>query len=305
MDWMERLNHAVNYIEAHLTEKMDYEELSKIAGCPAYHFQKMFFYMTDMPLSEYIRRRRMSLAAVDLKDKHTKVIDVALKYGYDSPTAFNRAFQSIHGIAPSRVKKENVTLKAYPVIQFSLSIHGMEELNFKIENKPAFRIIGKSCPLSHELEENFSRIPHEWDTALADGTLAQLGSYLDIHSCMPDNISQLPCGLLGVSVHHTEDWKYFIAVCSSNTDNPFEEYTIPAATWAVFSGRGTNVSLQNLERRVITEWLPASGYDYAEIPDIEVYLKADPNDAVYEYWLPVIKHQDECPPALRSDMPGS
>lgn len=85
----------------------------------------------------------------------------------------------------------------------------------------------QSCPLSHELEENFSRIPHEWDTALADGTLAQLGSYLDSHSCMPDDISQLPCGPFGVSVHHTEDWKYFIAVCSSNTDNPFEEYTIP------------------------------------------------------------------------------
>ncbi|XCP84381.1 AraC family transcriptional regulator [Roseburia hominis] len=279
MDWIARLNQAVTYIEEHLTEKIDYEKLSEIAGCPAYHFQKMFFYMTEMTLSEYIRRRRMSLAAIDLKDKHAKVIDVALKYGYDSPTAFNRAFQSIHGIAPSRVRSEAITLKAYPVICFSLSVHGMEELNFKIETKKEFRIIGKRCPLSHVLEENFSRIPHEWDAALANGTLTQLGAHMN----------QSPQGLLGVSVHHTEEWKYFIAVSSSDTDATFEEYRIPAATWAVFSGRGTNVSLQNLERRVITEWLPASGYRYAEIPDIEVYLKADPNDAVYEYWLPVIR----------------
>lgn len=119
-----------------------------------------------MPISEYIRRRRMSLAAVDLQEAGAKVIDVALKYGYDSPTAFNRAFQSIHGIAPSVAKKENTTLKSYPAIKFSIFVQGMEEMNFRIETKEAFQIVGKSCPLSKVFEENFARIPHEWDAAL-------------------------------------------------------------------------------------------------------------------------------------------
>lgn len=282
MEWIERLNCAIEYIENHLEEKIDYEKLAEIAACPAYHFQRMFFYMTNISVSEYVRRRRMSLAAVDLQDKQAKIIDIALKYGYDSPTAFNRAFQSIHGIAPSLAKKESTMLKSYPAIKFSVSIQGMEEINFKIENKKSFQILGKSCPLSKVLEENFAAIPHEWDTALEDGTLSELYSFMN----------QQPKGLLGVSIHNEREWRYFIAVSSTEKNKHFENYEIPAATWAIFSGRGTNRSLQNLERRVITEWLPTSGYDYAEIPDIEVYIQANPNDAIYEYWLPVVKKED-------------
>lgn len=283
MEWIERFNTCMDYIEEHLTEKIDYEELAELMNCPVYHFQKMFLYMTNISLNEYIRRRRMSLAAVDLQNHQAKVIDIALKYGYDSPTAFNRAFQSIHEIAPSFAKKERTLLKSYPALRFSFSIRGMEELNFKIENKNAFRIVGKSCPLSRELEENFMAIPHEWDMALENGTLSQLYALRNGE----------PNGLLGVSVHNAEEWKYFIAVSSTKRDKSFENYEIPSATWAIFSGHGTNISLQELEKRVITEWLPTSGYEYAEIPDIEVYIKADPNDAIYEYWLPVIKRQED------------
>ena len=147
--------------------------------------------------------------------------------------------------------------------KLSVSVQGMEEMDFRIETKEAFRIVGKSCPLSKVLEENFARIPHEWDIALENGTLAKL------YGIMNDK----PEGLLGVSVHNEKEWKYFIAVSSTEDSDNFEQYNIPVATWAVFSGRGTNVSLQELERRVITEWLPTSGYEYAEIPDIEVYIK--------------------------------
>ncbi len=224
MELIERLNCAVEYMENHLLEKIDYEKVAEIANCPAYHFQRMFFYMTNISVSEYVRRRRMSLAAVDLQEAGAKVLDVALKYGYDSPTAFNRAFQSIHGIAPSLAKKENVILKSYPAIKFSISIQGMEEMNFRIETKGAFRIVGKSCPLSKVLEENFTRIPQEWDAALENGTLAELYR-------LGNN---KPEGLLGVSVHNEKEWKYFIAVSSTEHSDSFERYDIPAATWAVF-----------------------------------------------------------------------
>ena len=117
------------------------------------------------------------------------------------------------------------------------------------------------------------------DKALNDGTLNQLYRLNN----------QTPLGLLGVNIHQHEDWRYFIAVSSTNHNQNFEEYHIGSATWAIFSGHGTNRTLQELQRRVITEWLPTSGYEYANTPDIEVYLKADPNDAIYEYWLPIIK----------------
>lgn len=282
MNWIENLNEVIDYIELHLTEKIDYDKLAELTGCSPHLFQKIFFYMTDLTLSQYIRRRRMSLAVVDLKH-HMKVIDVALKYGYDSPTSFNRAFQSVFHMAPSAVKKSDAVLTSYSPIKFSLSLKGKEELKFKIVKKSDFDIIGQSFPLSHELEENFINVPHYWEHCLKNGILNKL----IIHN------NGNPKGLLGMSVHHNDDWRYIIAVSSMEDIHDFEKYHIPSSWWVVFSGRGTNISLQELERRVIIEWLPTSGYDYAGIPDIEVYIKADPVDAIYEYWLPVKKRRNE------------
>ena len=279
MEWIDRFNQAIDYIEEHLTTEINYEELANITNCSRYHFQKTFLYMTSISLNEYIRKRRMSLAAVDLQDLKMRIVDIAFKYGYESPTAFNRAFQSIHGVAPSTVRKEGIELIAFPPLHFSFSIQGLEELHFRIENKQSFQIIGKSFPLNKELSENFLKIPKHWNQSLADGTLKQL---MEINNCTPT-------GLLGVSIHHHDDWRYFIAVSSTQCHPQFEEFTIDNAMWAVFSGHGTNKNLQDLERRVITEWLPTSGYEYADIPDIEVYIKADPQDAIYEYWLPIVK----------------
>ena len=153
MEWIIRLNKTIDYIEEHLTEKIDYYKLAEIAGCPNYHFQKTFLYMTNISLNEYIRKRRMSLAAVDIQSSKDRIIDIALKYGYDSPTAFNRAFKSIHGIAPSKARKRSVKLKSFPPLKFSFSLQGFEELNYRIENKKSFRILGISFPLSKNLLE--------------------------------------------------------------------------------------------------------------------------------------------------------
>lgn len=159
MEWIDRLNKVINYIEEHITEEIDYKELSRIACCSTYHFQRMFTYIAGVSLSEYIRRRRMSLAAVDLQSGDEKIIDISLKYGYSSPTAFNRAFQSIHGIAPSAIKNEGVSIKSFPPITFKFTVKGVEELNYRIETKEAFRIVGKSYPLNKEIEQNFLEVP--------------------------------------------------------------------------------------------------------------------------------------------------
>lgn len=280
MEWIERLNDAISYIEEHLTEEIDYEQLGRIACCSSYHFQRMFTYMAGVPLSEYIRRRKMSLAAVDLQSNHMKIIDTAEKYGYQSPTAFNRAFQSVHGIAPSAVKSGGVAVKSFPPVSFKITVKGVEEMNYRIETKDAFRIVGVSVPLHKDIEQNFAVIPPKWQEISVNGTLQRLIGMMDTP----------PMGVLGVSTcNDTEPWRYYIAVSTSQEKNDLEEYTVPAATWAVFPGEGTNQSIQELERRIVTEWLPTSGYEYGNAPDVEVYLNPDPQNAQYEVWIPVVK----------------
>lgn len=282
MEWIERLNQSMNYIEEHLSDEIDYEQLGRIACCSAYHFQRMFTYMAGITLSEYIRRRKMSLAAVDLQSGDAKVVDIAEKYGYRSPTAFNRAFQGVHGIAPSSVRSEGVSVKSYPPIIFKITIKGAAEMNYRIETKEAFRIIGVSAPLHREIQSNFNIVPKMWQDAAINGTIQKLAGMMD---------TPLK-GLLGVSAcNDEEEWKYFIAVSSTKERGEFEEYIVPASTWAVFSGTGTNQSIQELEQRIVTEWLPTSGYEYANAPDIEVYLNPDPQNAQYEVWIPVTKKQ--------------
>lgn len=283
MEWMKRMNGAIQYIEEHLTEEIAYEQLARIACCSVYHFQRMFSYMANVPLSEYIRRRRMSLAAIDLQSGEEKVVDVALKYGYDSPTAFNRAFKSVHGITPSQAKADGAVLKAFPAIRFQLTITGDVEMNYRIETKEAFRIVGVSVPLHKEIEKNFAVIPSKWQEIAMNGTLQRLIEMMDTP----------PMGVLGVSTCNDEEvWRYFIAVSSSKASGELEEYTVPAATWAIFAGQGTNQSIQELEKRIVTEWLPTSGYEYGNAPDVEVYLNPDPQNAQYEVWIPVVKKKE-------------
>ena len=280
MEWIDRLNDAISYIEGHLTDSIDTDQLGRIACCSAYHFQRMFSYMAGIPLSEYIRRRKMSLAAVDLQEKNIKIIEVAGKYGYSSPTAFNRAFQSVHGIAPSAVWNEGASIKSFPAITFKITVKGAEEVYYRIESREAFRIVGVSVPLHKDIEENFTVIPSKWAEVSMNGTLQKLIGLMDTP----------PMGVLGISLCNDEEaWKYYISVSSSKDADGLEEYTVPAATWAIFSGTGTNQSIQELERRIVTEWLPTSGYEYGSAPDIEVYLNPDPQNAQYEVWIPVVK----------------
>ena len=280
MDWIERLNKAMEYLEEHMTEEISYEKAARIACCSTYHFQRMFAYMANVPLSEYIRRRRMSLAAEDLQSSDEKIVDIALKYGYASPTAFNRAFQGVHSVAPSLVKKGNVSVKAYPPISFTITIKGAVGLDYRIEEKKAFRVIGVCSPLQAEVEKNFAVVPQLSQQAGSDGSLYKLAGMMDGE----------PKGILGVSAcNDEEEWKYLICVSSTlPLPEGWEEYLVEAYTWAVFTGTGScPQAIQQLEQRIVTEWLPASGYEYADGPDIEVYLTPDMQNSSFEVWIPI------------------
>lgn len=276
MEWIDRLNRAMDYVESHL-EGPDWQEAAGIACCSPYHFQRMFALLAGVSLSEYVRRRRMSRAAADLQSGE-RILDVALKYGYSSPTAFNRAFQAVHGLPPSQAKKPGVGLKSYPPLRFAITVQGVEKMEYRIEKRDAFRIVGISAPLSQDMEENFRNVPQFWGRAAADGVIPRLAALMDGE----------PKGLLGVC-GGKDNSRYFIAAASSApAADGLEEYTVPALTWAVFPGGGDSAeAVQRLQRRVVTEWLPTSGYEYAEGPDVEVYL--NPECTKFEVWIPVIQ----------------
>lgn len=288
MDWLSQLNDTLRYIEEHLDGKICLEQVSKLACCSSFHFQRMFSYMAGVPLAEYIRRRRMTKAAFDLQNTSDKVIDIALRYGYDSPTAFNRAFQSIHGIAPSAARQEGARLKAYQPISFKITIRGEAEMNYRIETKEAFRIVGVKlqCPWTPEKQEGFTEVPKFWTEHGTKGTIPKLCKLMN----------QEPMGVLGVSVG---DWQsagsfdYYIAVSSSQ---PVPEemfvYEVPAITWAIFECKGPMpAAIQSMQQRIMTEWFPNSGYQYADAPDIEQYTDGDQSseDYICYIWVPVQK----------------
>ena len=283
MEWVQGMNKAVNYIEEHILEEPDLNQLGRLAGCSAHHFQRIFTYIGGITLTEYLRKRRMSLAAVDLKDENTKVIDVALKYGYDSPTAFSRAFQMIHGIPPSMVRETGASLKAFPPLVFQLTVRGTQEMNYRIEKKDEIRVIGKKIPLKPTLEENFQITPKFWAECAKDGTIEKLAALMDTPIY----------GLMGISTCNEKDeWEYYVAVATTKAAGDFEEMVVPKSTWAVFYQEGPVIKMQELETRIVTEWLPASGYEYDKAPEIELYLNPDPAQTQYEIWLPIVRKEE-------------
>ncbi len=284
MEWLERLNLTVSYIEENLAGTVDYDNAAKIACCSTFHFQRMFSYIAGMHLSEYIRRRRMTAAAFDLQNSDVKVIDLALRYGYESPTSFTRAFQSVHGISPSAARIEGAILKAYPRIHFHIAIKGDAEMNYRIEKKNSFRVVGVKEHMLLSVEKNFARVPQLWAETVQNG----------MFDVVCGLCNQDPHGVLGVSTcMNGKDFDYYIA-CATDQPAPENtcEYKVPAATWAIFECVGPMPqAIQELQKRIITEWLPTSGYEYADAPDIEVYSQGDVTSPDYksEVWLPVVR----------------
>jgi len=289
MDSLSNMNKAMEYIEEHLTEDIDYSEISKIACCSEYHFKRMFSFLSGVGLSEYIRRRRLTLAALDLKDKSLRIIDVAVRYGYDSADSFSRAFHSIHGILPSDVRNSNIQLKAYPRMAFQLSIKGGCEMNYRIVEKGPFKIVGfkKRVPIS------FNGINPE---------IAQMTELLT-----PEIIKQLkalsnvePTGIISASTNFSEgrmeekgELDHYIGVAtSSDKTAEFDVLKVEDSTWAVFESIGPfPETLQNVWGRIYSEWFPSSGYEAAPGPEILWNESPDIGNPKYrsEIWIPVKK----------------
>jgi len=309
MDWIERLNKAIAYMEEHIAEEIDYAQLARIACCSSYQFQRMFTYIANVPLPEYIRRRKMSLAALDLQNKGTKVIDIALKYGYSSPTAFNRAFQSIHGITPSQAKEAGARLKSYPLLSFKLIAKGVEEMEFRIEQKESIRVLGVSTPLSADGTKAYEEAEGLWVKVIldgapkdADGNILGNGIIQNELNAAYDGVQPESDGWFGIEIERDDGTaEYMIAAASTKPESgSLKEYIIPAHTWAVFPGKNFFAdeysdadSAIKLEERIYTEWLPASGYEIADSLDVAfMFGTNDLTNAPFEQWLPIKKNSD-------------
>lgn len=287
MKWLENLSNAIEYIEKNLDSDISVDAAAQIACCSTYYFQRMFTYVAGISLSEYIRRRRMSQAAFELQRTDKKVLDIALKYGYSSPTAFNRAFQSVHGITPVAAKNIGSVLNAYPPIKFSVKVTGGTAMSYRITEKAAMRIVGVRIPLVTDMEENQKVVPEFWKDTLISDRLSQIVKLTN----------QEPGGILGVSVYLNPQEIFYYIAASTDKKAPenMYEYEIPASTWVVFENDGFfKEDVQNVFRRFYTEWLPFSGYEYAGLPDIEVYpaLKSKSLDGHSEVWIAIRKEKE-------------
>lgn len=284
VEWIDGMNKAMDYIEEHLTEEIAPETLAKIAACSEFHFLRMFAFITGITFSDYIRRRKMSAAALELREG-AKVIDAAFKYGYESPTAFNRAFRAVHGISPSDAKKDGTPLNMFTKITFTFSIKGEKAMNFKIVKKEPFRIVGYKSTEPMTMENCFEICPKLWAEVAQKGGIEKLCTLFQ---------GKEPNGILGVSTCENGDYDaYYICVA---TDAPvpegMSEYIVPETTYAVFEAIGpAATAVQEVQQRIISEWLPSSGYEYAPAPDIEVYPAGNQQADDYrsEVWLPIIK----------------
>lgn len=283
MEWLQNLKMAIDYIEDNLDSEISYEKAANISGCSVHYFQRIFTGVTGISLSEYIRRRRMTQAGLELQSGQCKVIDVAMKYGYTSPTAFNRAFQMIHGITPAAAKKTGSRLNAYPPIKFKVSVSGEEAMSYRIEEKKAMRLLGLTTPLVENMVLNQTHIPSFWQSII------ESDSYDKIYALCNGE----PSGIIGCSVYQgQEDFYYAIAVASDEcAPADMKEINIPEALWVIFEcPMPFKESVQKIFRRFVSEWLPFSGYRYAMLPDIEVYpFYGDEQTKMSEVWIAIEK----------------
>jgi len=290
MEWSDRMNSALDYIETNLEGDIDNAEAAKKACCSLFHFQRMFMVVLGNTPAEYVRKRRLTLAARELTSTDAKVIDIALKYGYDSPDSFARAFRNVHGITPQAARAPGVKLAAFPRISFNIILKGGSDMDYRIIEKPAFEILGRSRKFHTKNGENFIKIPQFWHEFMETDEYKTLMG-------LPEGKSGAVTGgqCLGVCFGGEDtNWDPFsygigIEKPAKKSTIKFEVIPVPAASWAVFDCTLDN--LQDVTKRIFSEWFPSTGYEHAPAPEIEVYLPGDfVNTAMKcQIWIPVVK----------------
>lgn len=299
MNWIIGMQKAIDYMEDHLTETIDYEAVAAQSFSSSYHFQRVFHILCGLTIGEYIRNRRLSLAGMELATGEVKVIDAALKYGYESPDSFTKAFQKFHGILPSQARNNLDHLTFYSRLVLKISLEGGSVMNYKVEKKPEMTFVG--------YKKRFSGTPAERMEQEADFYVStRVNQYLlkgMSHDC--DTGYNIMLGF------DDEGYDFYIASVldewmANHLDEElgedakrFEKIVVPAGTYVICETKKTRYPtelFEELRRKVVSEWIPSSGYELANAPEISVYHwfykhgDAKVNDSRYiELWIPITK----------------
>ncbi|MFD2330229.1 GyrI-like domain-containing protein [Cohnella sp. GCM10020058] len=288
MNGLDRLNDGLAYLEAHLADEAapDIGEAARRACCGEHHFRRMFASLAGVTLTEYVRRRRLTLAAFELIGSEARIIDIAVKYGYGTADSFARAFQAMHGLAPSEARRLGRPLKAYPRMTFRLTIEGGDEMKYRLVEKEAFRIVGmmKRVPLIYEGVN--PHIAELWSRLTPD-LIAELKALSDVE----------PAGLISASANFSEGRKdggevdqYIGAATAQACPAHLTALEVAASEWAVFEAVGAFPSaLQSVWSRIYAEWFPSSSYELAPGPELLWNEGQDTSKPDYrsEIWIPV------------------
>ncbi len=278
MELVESLNNALSYIENHLLEEADSELAARHVGLSRFYLERTFSALTGMSISEYIRARRLSLAAQDFLTENAKVIDVALKYGYDTPESFTKAFSRFHGVTPSSARRMSTMLRCQNPLAISIQMEGARMMNYKIEQMDAFTVAG--VQQEFQMNNSLQEIPKFWQ------------------EFFEQQMQQKVCPVFGICFDADESGKfpYMIAdFLKSGSDMPegLVAREIPSHLWARFSCKGPlPEAIQQTTKQIYSEWLPTNGvYEVAQYMEIEMYSAGDTSSPDYysEIWIPIRK----------------
>lgn len=284
MGWVESISEAILYIEENIIEEISIEDIAKHAGISPFYFQKGFAMLCGFTVGEYIRKRRLSLAGNDLIVGDEKIIEIALKYGYDSPDSFTKAFTRFHGVTPTAVRKEGAMIKSYASLKIKFLLKGGYTMDYKIVEKDAFTVMGVSKVFKYE--GAFNEVPKFW------GEFFQTGKNKTI------------CGMYGINNDKEMSGNQFEYMIADNYDptkevpEGFTTKVIPKHTWAVFACIGSSTKVMpEINQKIFSEWLPnckdyeiAEGYNIEMYEDPTNYSKGVEDDKYYsEIWIPVKK----------------
>ncbi|MGC0421234.1 AraC family transcriptional regulator [Embleya sp. AB8] len=282
---LERLNQALDHIESHLDRPLDAAELARIAATSEYHFRRLCSALAGIPLSEYIRSRRLTLAGAEVLAGKQTLLAIAVRYGYTSGEAFARAFRAMHGVGPSEARRTGAALYSQPRMSFRLTVEGSSTMRYRIIHKDAFHIVGKKArvPLIHE---GVNPAIADFIRAIPPETLTRITALSDQD---PEGIVAVTDNLDPSRAEGTELDYYHGVLTHTQSPEDLDTRPVPAGTWAVFENEGRfPQALQYLWRDIFTQWFPSNPYQSRPGPEIlRVRVSDDGTHATAALWIPV------------------
>lgn len=295
---LDRLNQAMEHIEEHLDGRIEVTELARISVTSEYHFRRLFSSLAGMPLSEYVRRRRLTVAGAEVLAGEKTLLEIAIRYGYTSGEAFARAFRAVHGVGPGEARRTGAALNSQARLSFRLTVEGNSTMRYRIVEKEAFRVVGRRArvPLIYEgvnphIAEHIRSIPPETMLRIAGLSDGDPEGVVSATVRLPDS----PDGLSGLSgFEEGSELDYYHAVVSTAAEVPedLDVLDCPAGTWAVFDNTGPfPQALQQMWGDVAAQWMPSNPYEYRPGPEILRTRPSqdDPGHSHSQLWIPVTR----------------